>query len=94
LPYRATLISATYFLLSVAHAGVRLGRKTHLIDMATAENRAAYVAVSNTFIGIMLFAGGAFGAVASLFGPAAAIVALSVLSVCAAFTSWSLRDVQ
>jgi hypothetical protein len=94
LPYRATLFSATYFLLSVAHAGVRLGRKTHLIDMATAENRASYVAVSNTFIGIMLLAGGVFGAVASLFGPAAAIVALSVLSVCAAFSSWSLRDVQ
>ncbi|HUD95961.1 MAG TPA: MFS transporter, partial [Woeseiaceae bacterium] len=67
LPYRATLISATYFLLGVAHAGVRLGRKTHLIDMATAENRAAFVAVSNTFIGIMLFAGGVFGAVAALF---------------------------
>lgn len=93
-PYRATLFSAMYFLLSVAHAGVRLGRKTHLIDMATAENRAAYVAVSNTFIGIMLLAGGLFGAVAALFGPAAAIVALSVLSVCAAFSSWSLRDVQ
>jgi predicted MFS family arabinose efflux permease len=94
LPYRSTLFAATYFLLSVAHSGVRLGRKTHLIDMATADNRAAYVAVSNTFIGIMLLAGGVFGAVASAFGPAVAIVALAMLSLFAAIASRSLRDVQ
>lgn len=94
LPYRSTLFAATYFLLSVAHSGVRLGRKTHLIDMATADNRAAYVAVSNTFIGVMLLAGGVFGAVASLFGPAVAIVALATLSLLAAIAARSLKDVQ
>ena len=50
LPYAAAWLAVTYFLLNVAHEGVRLGRKTHLIDIATAENRASYVAVSNTVI--------------------------------------------
>ncbi|MEX0976674.1 MAG: MFS transporter [Woeseia sp.] len=94
LPYRSTLFAATYFLLSVAHSGVRLGRKTHLIDMATADNRAAYVAVSNTFIGMMLLAGGVFGVVASVFGPAVAILALALLSLFAAIAARSLKDVQ
>lgn len=83
-----------YFLLSMAHAGVRLGRKTHLIDMATADNRASYVAVSNTFIGVMLLAGGAFGGLASAAGPAAAILALSALSLVAAAVAWRLQEVQ
>lgn len=94
LPYRSTLFAVTYFLLSVAHSGVRLGRKTHLIDMATADNRAAYVAVSNTFIGLMLLAGGVFGAVASVFGPAVAIVVLAMLSLFAAIAARTLKDVQ
>lgn len=86
--------AATYFLLSVAHSGVRLGRKTHLIDMATTETRAAYVAVSNTFIGVMLLLGGVFGWLASAAGPAAAIVVLSLLSALAAAAAWRLDDVQ
>ncbi len=94
LPYRSTLFAVTYFLLSVAHSGVRLGRKTHLIDMATADKRAAYVAVSNTFIGLMLLAGGVFGAVASVFGPAVAIVVLAMLSLFAAIAARTLKDVQ
>ena len=93
-PWLSAAFAVTYFLLSMAHAGVRLGRKTHLIDMATADNRASYVAVSNTFIGIMLLAGGAFGGLASAAGPTAAILALSVLSLAAAASAWRLKDVQ
>ena len=94
LPWLSAGFAVTYFLLSIAHAGVRLGRKTHLIDMATADNRASYVAVSNTFIGIMLLAGSAFGGLASAAGPGAAILAPSALSLVAAFFAWRLEDVQ
>lgn len=86
--------AGTYFLLSMAHAGVRLGRKTHLIDMSNSSNRAAYVAVSNTFIGVMLLLGGALGALASTAGTAVTILALSLMSLIAAFTAWQLEDVQ
>jgi hypothetical protein len=40
------------------HGGVRLGRKIYLVDMASGDNRAAYVAVSNTLIGVLMLAGG------------------------------------
>jgi MFS family permease len=94
LPYPAIAFASTYFLLSIAHAGVRVGRKTHLIDIATAENRASYVAVSNTFIGAMLIAGGAFGGIASLAGPVAVIVLLSTISLLAAGAAWRLAEAQ
>ncbi len=85
---------AAYFLLSIAHAGVRLGRKTHLVDIATAENRASYVAVSNTIIGVMLLLGGLFGAIASMFGAAGAILTLSIVALLAAVTAWQLDEAQ
>lgn len=93
-PWLSAGFAGSYFLLSVAHAGVRLGRKTHLIDMATADNRASYVAVSNTFIGVMLLLGGAFGGLASAAGPAAAILVLSFLSLAAAAVVSRLQEVQ
>jgi predicted MFS family arabinose efflux permease len=94
LPYPAIAFASTYFLLNIAHAGVRVGRKTHLIDIATAENRASYVAVSNTFIGAMLIVGGAFGGIATLAGPVVVIVLLSTISLLAAGAAWRLAEAQ
>ena len=54
-----------FFGLGVAHAGVRLGRKTYLVDMAEGNRRTTYVAVSNTVIGALLLFTGLLGAVAA-----------------------------
>ncbi|MGL6251018.1 MAG: MFS transporter, partial [Billgrantia desiderata] len=43
-----------YALLVIVHAGVRLGRKTYLVDMAGQDKRALYVALSNTLTGVMM----------------------------------------
>ena len=43
-----------FLLLSVGHAGVRVGRKTYLLDMAAGNQRTDYVSVSNTIIGVLL----------------------------------------
>jgi predicted MFS family arabinose efflux permease len=83
-----------YFLLSIAHAGVRLGRKTHLVDIATAENRASYVAVSNTIIGVMLLVGGALAGAAASLGTAGAILVLAAVSALAAWSAWQLQEAQ
>src|SRR5690606_4129008 len=94
LPYAAAWLAVTYFLLNVAHEGVRLGRKTHLIDIATAENRASYVAVSNTVIGVMLLIGGAFGGLVSIAGPSVAVLVLAAISLIASFAALGLKEAQ
>lgn len=94
LPYAAGWLAVTYFLLNVAHEGVRLGRKTHLIDIATAENRASYVAVSNTVIGVMLLVGGAFSGLVAVAGPAMAVLVLSSISLAAAAAALGLKEAQ
>jgi MFS family permease len=85
---------AVIFVLGVAHAGVRIGRKTYLVDMAGTENRATYVAVSNTLIGLLLLAGGAVGLLAEAAGLLAAVGVLSALALAGAISSAAQAEVQ
>lgn len=90
----APLYAILFFVMGIAHSGARLGRKTHLVDMATAENRAAYVAVSNTVIGVLILVGGVFGLVAQFAGTEYAILALALLALLAAHVTARLPEVQ
>jgi Major Facilitator Superfamily len=67
------------FIFYLGHSAVRLGRKTYLIDMATAENRAQLVAVSNTLIGVFLLIIGGASSWLSVWGTLPVLVALAVL---------------
>jgi hypothetical protein len=83
-----------YLLLTIAHAGVRLGRKVYLVDMASSETRAAMVAVSNTIIGIAMLGGGAIGLLGDIYGAAAVILLLGLASVAAGLYALTLREVS
>ena len=76
------------------HGGVRLGRKIYLVDMADADNRAAYVAVSNTVIGVMMLVGGLVGLMGDWFGAAATLLTLGLLSLLAAIYIMTLPEVS
>ncbi len=56
-----------FFVLSVAHAGVRTGRKTYSLDVKEGHDRTELVGFSNTAIGIILLA---FGALYAALTPA------------------------
>lgn len=85
---------AAYFLLAVLHAGVRLGRKTYLVDLADPSTRARYTAVSNTVIGVALLAGGALAAAAALLGPVAAVATLTAPAAAGALLALRLPEVS
>lgn len=80
--------------LMIAYQGVRLGRSTHIVDMAARDERAAYTALSNTVIGVLLLAGGAFGLVAQAAGEAVVLAIFAGMSALAAVTAWGLREEQ
>jgi MFS family permease len=86
--------AALLFLLSVAHSGVRIGRKTHIVDLAGKDNKSEYVALSNTIIGVLLLIVGAFSGAAMAFGLEVGIAALSVLALAGAALSTRMRNVQ
>ena len=82
------------FVLMIAYQGVRLGRSTHLVDMASQDNRAAYTALSNTIIGTLLILGGGFSIVAHMAGEAAVVGLLAVMSALAIPVAMGLEEVQ
>ena len=86
--------AAVFFVIGAAHSGVRLGRKTYLVDMAGADNRAAYVAVSNTLIGVFLLVGAVFGLLADLVGAPAVVVLLGLIALSGAVSAWRLPEVE
>jgi MFS family permease len=83
-----------FFLITIAHGAARLGRKVYLVDMANNDNRAQYVAVSNTVIGIMMLLGGIIGVIADIFNVQIVILILSVIALFASVYIWRLDDVS
>ena len=88
-------LPAAFFLLALLHDGVRLGRKTYVVDLAGGNRRTDYVAVGNTLIGaILLVVGALTAAVQQIFDSAAAILVLSLAALAAAWVARGLPEVQ
>ena len=87
-------LPVTIFVVMIAYQGVRLGRSTHLTDMATAETRAAYTALSNTVVGFVLLAGGLFSVLAAYTGPAVVLLVMAVMAALASILARGLDEVQ
>jgi MFS family permease len=83
-----------FLLIAVFHSGVRLGRKIYLVDMASQETRSAYVAVSNTVIGVAMLAGGGVGVLADLCPVSAVIALLGLISLLAALYTARMPEVS
>ena len=83
-----------FFLLAVTHQGVRLGRKTYVVDLASGNRRTDYVAVSNSVIGFMLLLVGLLGAVAAQFSVAAVLAGFALASLLALVIGQRLPEVS
>jgi predicted MFS family arabinose efflux permease len=88
-PLSMVFYPGIFFIMGVLHTGVRLGRKTYLVDMAEGNKRTSYVAVSNTLIGVLLLAGGLITGVLAL---ASVQLALGTFAAAAALGFWTGRQ--
>ena len=87
--------AVVYALLVIVHHGVRLGRKTYIVDMASQNDRALYVALSNTLTGVlMLLVGGVIGGLAQWLGSAALLLLLALTAVGAILSAQKLPEVE
>lgn len=92
-PWLGWACVAGYFTLSIAHAGVRIGRKTYLVDMAQGNRRTDYVAVSNTVIGFALLGVGLLSGAAALVSVETALALLGLMGLAGVVTTWNLPEV-
>ena len=88
------VVPVLLFALMIAYEGVRQGRSTHLVDMAGEADRAAYTALSNTAVGVVLIvAGGASAAVGAVSVPLA-LALFSVMCLAGGLLALKLDEVQ
>lgn len=86
-------VPLAYFALSIAHEGVRVGRKTYVLNLGEGNLRTDYVAISNSVIGVLLLVVGSVGALAAWIGNAGVIAVLAGMGLVGAVMSRSLKDV-
>jgi hypothetical protein len=80
------------FAAGMGIAGVRLGRKTWLVDFADAPRRPLFVAVSNTLIGGVTFAYGGLGFVGDAIGVRPTVAVLGVLAAAGTAAAWWMPE--
>jgi hypothetical protein len=88
------VVPLAFFVLSIAHTGVRVGRKTYILDLAGGERRTDYVAVSNTLIGLLLLATGLLGGLTPVIGPSGMLLLLAMMSAAGIVLAFGLPEAE
>ena len=88
------LFVVAYFLLTLTHTGIRVGRKTYVIDMAEGDLRTTYVAVSNSAMGLILLVVGGVSSLLALLGVEWTLLFLAVLGLVGVVSGGRLPDVS
>ncbi|HCG78375.1 MAG TPA: MFS transporter, partial [Oceanospirillales bacterium] len=83
-----------YFVLSIAHQGVRLGRKTYVVNLGEGNKRTDYVSVGNTLIGVMLLMTGFISLLEPLIGVSGVILILSFMGMAGSWMAIKLPEVE
>ncbi len=87
-------LPVAYFVLSVAHNGVRVGRKTYVVNLASGNQRTDYVAISNTVIGVLLLLVGSVGVLAPVIGNGGVIGLLALMGLAGAALGTTLPKTE
>jgi MFS family permease len=90
----AWFLPLAYFVLSVAHDGVRVGRKTYVVNLAGGNRRTDYVAISNSVIGVLLLVVGAVGVLEPIITPAGVIGLLALMGLAGAALGSRLPELE
>jgi hypothetical protein len=88
------VLLGAFFCALFTHEGVRLGRKTYVVDMATGNKRTDSVAVGNTFIGLILLVCAAIGLLFDNTSAISAIIFLASISLLASVLALRLPEVE
>lgn len=80
------------FGLMVSYQGVRIARSIHLVNLAHEETRAAYTAISNTIIGVVLLGTGLFGLLAEVTSVQVVVWVLAGMSLAGGLIGLTLKN--
>lgn len=90
----AWLLPLGFLLVSLAHEGVRVGRKTWIVNIAEGPRRVDYIAVSNAAMGGLLLAVGAVAALLATLSTAAVLALLAGIGLLGAWLGLRLPEAE
>lgn len=88
------IFALLFFILAIAHTGVRIGRSTYLVNMAKGDKRTRYVSISNSLIGALLLVVGAVAGILSVLGIIWALIFFALLGVVALISLKKLPEME
>jgi hypothetical protein len=83
-----------FLVIGVAQAGVRLGRKTYLVDGAPAAERPSYVAVGNTIIGLITLLGSVLGIISDVLSVQVLLAVFVGLTALGVLAAWRMPEAE
>ncbi len=83
-----------FFVLSILHQGVRVGRSTYVVNLAEGNQRTYYVTVGNTVIGVILLLCGAVTAAIAQWSLSWLFLLFTLMAASAWLLSWFLPNVE
>lgn len=92
LTWGGLLFALVFFSSGFAEAGVRLGRKTWLLDAAPERRRPLMVAVANTAVGVMYAVAAGLGVLAEFAGVGVVLAALGAMALAGTLLAWRLPE--
>ena len=88
------LLPIGFFAINLVHTGIRIARKTYVVDMAEGDQRTLYVASANTLMGVVLLLVGGVSAVIAVFGNQAALLFLAAVGFSGTWRAGKLPEVS
>lgn len=88
------LFVGAYFVVTLIHTGVRVGRKTYIVDMAEGDRRTLYTAVSNSAMGVILLIVGGVSSLLAVVHVFWALLFLAAMGFAGVFAGARLPDVS
>ena len=88
------VLAGIVLLLGFAQAGIRLGRKTYLIDIAPEDDRPLFAAVTNLIVGILTLLSGTLGIIVEVFNIQVLIVVVTLIPIAGIILGISLPQVE
>lgn len=88
------VFAVVFGLLGLAESGVRLGRKTFLIDAVSEQARPTHVAFANTIMGAVTLLAIVLGVFPQLLGPGSALGVLALLAFSGAIASLRMPEAR
>lgn len=81
-----------FFILGIAQAAARIGRKTYLVDYAPKTDRPLYIAIANSWMGIATIAAITLGPIAQRLGLESTILILFFINVLALLAALRMKE--